>query len=139
MKSVTSVTCEIRMHLLGAGDGAWTVPTTLVYSAADPYAVQATMHIPSGPVDWIFSRELLHGGLRRPCGLGDLHVAPGVDEHSRAFVSIELSTPDGHAALHADAADISAFLAGTFLVVPLGDESAHLDIDAALMFLVAGN
>lgn len=138
MNSVTEVTCEIRMHLV-AGEHTWTVPTTLVYSAADPYAVHAAMEISSGPVGWVFSRELLHDGLQAPSGVGDLHVAPGTDTDGRGFVSIELSTPDGDAVLRADAADISAFLADTFRAVPLGNESAHLDIDAVLAFLVAGD
>jgi hypothetical protein len=137
MKSVTPVTCEIRMQLLVAGDGVRTVPTTLVYSPADPYALHATMHTASEAIDWVFSRELLHEGLRRPSGLGDLHVAPAVDENGRRVVCIELSTPDGHAVLRADAAEIAGYLTDTFLAVPLGAESAHLDIDAALMLLVA--
>lgn len=139
MKSDRSVTCEIVLRLLVAGNGAVAVPTTLVYNPADPYAVHATMHAASGSVEWIFSRDLLHRGLRRPCGVGDVHVAPATGAHRRAVVSIELSTPDGEAVLHADTSDLAAFLTSTFLAVPRGCESAHLDIDAALAFLVAGN
>jgi hypothetical protein len=97
------------------------------------------MHTGAESIDWVFSRELLHGGLRRPCGVGDLHVAPAVDELGLDVVAIELSSPEGHAVLQADAAEIEAFLDETFLAVPLGDESAYLDIDAALMLLVAGH
>lgn len=140
MSSTTSVTSQIRMHLPSAGDDVSTVPTvptTLVYSPADPYAVQATMHTTSGPVAWVFSRELLHAGLEQPAGLGDLHIAPCTDEDGRPYLSIELSTPGGAAVLHADAAEIAAFLADTFLAVPCGHESAHLDIDGALAALLA--
>lgn len=135
----TSVTCEIHLRLLVADDRAEDVPTTVVYSPADPYAVHATMHVASGPVEWVLSRDLLHDGLSLACGVGDLHVAPGTDDHGVAFVSIELSTPHGHAILLADASELSAFLAGTFRAVPLGCESAHIDIDAALASLVAGD
>lgn len=139
MESVTSVTCDIHVQLLVAGVGPAAVPTTLVYTAADPYAVQAIMDTQSGTVEWFFSRELLHDGLRGPAGVGDVHVAPDTDEHGRPVVSIELSTADGNAILLADAPAVAAFLADTLRVVPFGHETAHLDIDAALAFLVAGN
>lgn len=136
MNSVTSVTCEIRLHLLVSEDDAWAVPTTLSYRPADPYAVHATMNTASESIDWVFSRELLHDGLRHPCGVGDLHVEPGTDDRGRTFVSIDLSAPDGHAVLRADATDLAAFLADTFLAVPLGEESAHLDLEAVLLLLL---
>jgi hypothetical protein len=139
MESATSLTRQIHLRLLVAAGGAATVPTTVAYNSADPYAVRATMHTPDGPVEWILSRDLLHDGLQQPSGVGDLQVAPGTDERGRALLSIELNTPDGHAVLQADALEISTFLADTFRAVPLGDESAHLDIDAALALLVAGN
>jgi sporulation and cell division protein SsgA len=139
MNSLTSVTCEIHLRLQVAGDDTATVATTLAYRPCDPYAVHATVHSTSGPVEWIFSRELLHAGLHGPCGAGDIHFAPGIDEHGRVFLGIELATPEGDAVLHADAEDIWDFLADTFLAVPLGCESAHLDIDAALAFLLAGD
>jgi sporulation and cell division protein SsgA len=137
MNSLTSVTCEIHLRLLVDADSAETVPTTLAYRPSDPYAVYLTVHTTSGPVEWIFARELLHDGRHRPAGVGDLHVAPGTDENGLAHVSIELRTPDGDAILHADPEDISAFLADTFLAVPPGRESALLDIDAALAILFA--
>lgn len=137
MNSVTSVTCEMHLRLLVAGGDAQVIPTTLVYSPADPYAVHATMTVPDGPVEWILSRDLLHDGLRLPCGVGDLHVAPGMDERGRPFVAIELGSPDGHAVLQADAQELSRFLADTLNAVPLGAESACLDIDAALASLIA--
>jgi hypothetical protein len=139
MESATSLSRQIQLRLLVAAGDATTVPTTLVYSPADPYAVRAVMHTTDGPIEWIFSRDLLHEGLQRPSGVGDLHVAPGTDERGRTFLSLELSTPDGNAVLHADIAAMSTFLADTFRAVPLGEESAHLDIDAALALLVAGN
>ena len=44
--------------------------------------------------------------------------------------------PDGHAVLRADATDLAAFLADTFLAVPLGEESADLDLEAVLLLLL---
>ena len=103
MKSVTSVTCDIHVQLLVAGVGPAAVPTTLVYTAADPYAVQAIMDTESGTVEWFFSRELLHDGLRGPAGVGRTRRP----RHRRARPARRQhrAQPDGNAILLADATD----------------------------------
>jgi hypothetical protein len=50
---------------------------------------------------------------------------------------ISLTSPDGQAVLEATSEDVRVFLDRTSQVVPDGEESAHLDLDAALSRLLA--
>lgn len=112
------------------------LPVTMHYSAADPYAVQASFAGEGVAVEWVFARDLLLDGLRRPCGDGDVRVWPS-RAGSGDQVLIALSSPDGHAVLEADAGDLRAFLDRTVALVPPGRESEHLDMDAAIGALLA--
>jgi hypothetical protein len=50
---------------------------------------------------------------------------------------ISLTSPDGQAVLEATADDVRSFLDRTTAFVADGQESAHLDLDAALARLLA--
>lgn len=106
------------------------VPTTLNYRPGDPYAVSLTFHSPSGDVEWFLARTLLLQGLAAPAGDGDVKASPAVDEHGRAVVLLEFSSPDGQLAGQVGSRQLQAFLTRTFKSVPVGTESDHLDLDA---------
>ncbi|MFI2612638.1 SsgA family sporulation/cell division regulator [Kitasatospora sp. NPDC018619] len=85
-------------------------------------------------VCWYFSRELLNEGRHAPAGSGDVRVCPGPEGE----VLITLRGPEGNqAVLSAPAGEVTAFLSDSFLLVPAGTESEHLDVDAALARLLA--
>ena len=48
-----------------------------------------------------------------------------------------MTSPFGHAQFEASAAGIEAFLAQTYELVPVGQESAYLDFDAELAQLLS--
>jgi Streptomyces sporulation and cell division protein, SsgA len=138
MSAHPTVTCELRLRLLVAGDAALPVPAALRYDVADPYAVHAAFHAGDETVEWVFARELLSTGLRDEAGLGDVRVWPS-SETGVDVVYVSLSSPEGEALLEAPARELSMFLKRTYAAVPAGSESAYLDIDTALANLLAGS
>jgi Streptomyces sporulation and cell division protein, SsgA len=112
---------------------------SLHYSAGDPYAVMIAFHVGQDePVEWILARDLLAGGTKGPEGIGDVRIWPGDSADARGVLNIELSSPFGQARFEAPAADVAAFLARTYQLVPEGSETDHVDIDAELFSLRAG-
>lgn len=133
----TSVTCELQLRLVVSSESSLPVPAGLRYDSADPYAVHASFHTGGNEtVDWVFARDLLAEGLRRPTGCGDVRVWPSRNR-GQGIVCIALSSPEGEALLEAPAPELSNFLERTYATVAAGDESMHLDIDAALTQLIA--
>jgi hypothetical protein len=116
------------------------------YSRQDPYAV--TMSLNTGadePVKWTFCRELLAAALLAPAGIGDVQAWPAAASAASAedgagtgekIINIMLDSPDGCARFEAGAAGIEEFLARTYEVVPAGQESGYLNIDAGLAELL---
>jgi Streptomyces sporulation and cell division protein, SsgA len=116
------------------------------YSRQDPYAV--TMSLNTGadePVKWTFCRELLAAALLAPAGIGDVQAWPAAESAASAedgagtsekIINIVLDSPDGCARFEAGAAGIEEFLARTYEVVPAGQESGYLNIDAGLTELL---
>ena len=84
-------------HMLLVSDGSLPlVHAEFRYRCVDPFAVQLRLSLGRfQAVSWIFSRELLIAGIRRPSGIGDVRIYPGGDG-----VLIELrSAIDPHALL----------------------------------------
>ena len=54
------------------------------------------------------------------------------------FVALALSSPDGNALFEVPRSVLVRFLRRTYVVVPRGRESEHLDVDAAVNRLLAG-
>ena len=108
----------------------------LFYSREDPYALSIVFEVgPDKPVEWIFARDLLAMGLEGREGLGDVRVWPSADPEGGATGSvlhIELTSPFGQAHFAAPAREISDFLRRTYQVVPAGEESEHIDVEAEL-------
>jgi hypothetical protein len=129
-------TRQIPLTLLTV-DGDCAVPGTFRHEPTDPYAVRVGLHLDECLVEWFMGRELLQAGLEDVAGIGDVCVHPGVDEHGRAVVHLELSSPDGAAVLMMPARELEQFLADSYRSVPAGAEIDFLDIDAALVDLLA--
>ena len=53
-----------------------------------------------------------------------------------SVLNIELSSPFGQAHFEAPVKDISDFLSRTYEIVPAGDESDHVDVEAELTDLL---
>jgi Streptomyces sporulation and cell division protein, SsgA len=109
------------------------VPARLSYSSEDPYAVHIAFCVGKGePVEWMVARDLLSTGMWRRTGVGDVTVWPSVGSAtgvSGSVMNIEISSPNGQAHFEAAVKEISNFLRGTYLVVPEGEESVHLDAE----------
>ena len=131
-----TVSTELGLRLL-ASDGALPLAAELRYDAADPYAVEALFDTGGDtPVRWVFARELLAEGLARAVGEGDVLVRPALDDRGSAAVHLVLASPDGRALLEAPAEEVRAFLSETYSLVGRGEESDHVDLDAALLTLL---
>jgi len=118
----------------------------MYYSGSDPYAVRMAFHVGTDePVEWIFARDLLAAGIESRHGEGDVRVWPssascpesGLDLTGSAqpgdkVLNIELSSPFGQAHFEAPAQAMAAFLRRTYQIVPAGQESRYIDIEAEL-------
>jgi hypothetical protein len=119
----------------------------MFYSGSDPYAVRMAFHVGTDePVEWIFARDLLAAGIESRQGEGDVHVWPspgsvaqsgdldltGSPQPGEKVLNIELSSPFGQAHFEAPAQAMAAFLRRTYQIVPAGQESGHIDIEAEL-------
>ncbi|MBW5480769.1 SsgA family sporulation/cell division regulator [Streptomyces bambusae] len=128
-----SVQAEVMMSFLVSEELSFRIPVELRYDAADPYAVRLTFHLPGdAPVTWTFGRELLLDGINKPCGDGDVRIAP-TDPEDLSDVHIRLQVGGDRALFRAGAAPLVAFLDRTDRLVPLGQErnlgdfEEHLD------------
>lgn len=130
------ITTELTLNLVVGGDYGIPVPASFHYSAHEPLSVVADFSNGDVAVQWVFARDLLHGGLDRPIGQGDVTCWPGVSS-DEAVVCIALRSPSGEALLEAPADAIATFLARSFEVVPQGTEMDHLDIDALIEDLLS--
>jgi hypothetical protein len=119
----------------------------MFYSGSDPYAVRMAFHVGTDePVEWIFARDLLAAGIESRQGEGDVHVWPspgscadtsgldltGSSQPGDKVLNIELSSPFGQAHFEAPAQAMAAFLRRTYQIVPAGQESRYIDIEAEL-------
>jgi hypothetical protein len=129
----------LEVRLVGPDELVVERAAGLRYSGRDPYAVRVSFGAGlGGPVEWVFGRDLLAAGLEGPAGIGDVRAWPseGPGGGEKVLV-IVLAPPEGSARFEAGAAGIGAFLARTFELVPAGQESGCLDLDAELAELLS--
>ena len=134
----------VTLHLVGPTD--WTeVPALLCYDADDPFAVRIafvgdtdgeTDTDPDDGIIWLLSRELLQSGLDRPAGDGDVRLWPA--RGALDCLYLHLRAPSGEAMFEVSRASVAAFLRGTEALVPTGEESTRLSLDAELQVLLSG-
>lgn len=129
------VDAEVELRLVVPESGKVPVSVEFGYGVHDPFAVTAAFRGDGGTIEWVFARDLLREGLRRPTGEGDVQVWPG-EVDGVEVVLVSLSSPDGHAVLEADAADLRDFLDRTHALVPAGAESRHVHVDDELAELL---
>ncbi|GHF30084.1 hypothetical protein GCM10018790_04520 [Kitasatospora xanthocidica] len=133
----STVQGHLVMDLLVSQELSLRIRVDLAYEAADPYAVRFTFDLPGdAPVTWYFARELLLEGIGGPAGEGDVHIHPVGEERSE--VRVVLRSPHGQAALRAPSAPLTAFLARTGRLVPMGRELAGRELDAELADILRG-
>jgi len=132
----TTVRRDLDLTLVGP-DVPVLVTAVLEYQPRDPYAVTAVILTTSGPVSWMFARDLLDEGLVHEVGDGDVQLAPVRDDDGHTTVQLRLSSPDGVAVLEASTDGVLDFLARSYGLVPPGTEPAFLDIDGMIGALLA--
>ena len=145
--SSTTISAELGLKLVVPQQTIVPLVASMYYSGGDPYAVRMAFHVGTDePVEWIFARDLLAAGIESRQGEGDVQVWPShescaetgsVDltasrETGQKILNIELSSPFGQAHFEAPAQAMSAFLRRTFQIVPAGQESSYIDIEAEL-------
>jgi hypothetical protein len=139
MGSINRDTVSARQDLRLVGPGHLIVPLTagLSYSRQDPYAVRMSLDVSlDEPVVWAFDRDLLAAALHAPAGIGEVRAWPSAEAQEK-ILNIVLGPPSGRARLEASAAGIEAFLTQTYELVPAGQETACLNIDAELTELLS--
>ncbi|MGH3309810.1 MAG: SsgA family sporulation/cell division regulator [Streptomyces sp.] len=128
----------VQARLIAESPAAGTLTAALRYDGADPLAVRivfpAAASLDGAEVAWVFARDLLQAGLRRPAGEGDVHVWP----RGGAHVVIELVTQEGVAVVEFESADLRRFLVRSYDAVPAGREHRLLDLDSGLAALLRG-
>src|ERR1700757_915741 len=140
MNSSSTVSAELGLRLVVPQQTIVPLVASLYYSREDPYAIRIAFHVGlDEPVEWIFARDLLARGIESREGLGDVHVWPSAGSEGGApgsVLNIELSSPFGQAHFDAPVQEISAFLRRTYLLVPEGEESHHVDVETELTDLL---
>jgi hypothetical protein len=127
----TAVTAELSLRMVVDSDRTVAVPCSLEYRAEEPYAIRATFRTGVTDIEWMFARDLLLEGLQRPSGEGDVVMWP---EHhdDTPLLLLALNSPSGQAVLECESPHVEHFLRRTFEIVPLGHESAAIDIDGTI-------
>ncbi|MFE3826482.1 SsgA family sporulation/cell division regulator [Streptomyces sp. NPDC059092] len=113
-----------------------TVPATLCYDRADPFAVRMEFPPPATlegtEVTWEFSRELLATGMTEAVGVGDVRVRP----FGYGRTVLEFHAPEGTAMVHLRTSELRRFLERSQGLVPAGREHLYLDLDHDLTELL---
>ncbi|WP_327371158.1 SsgA family sporulation/cell division regulator [Streptomyces sp. NBC_01217] len=129
--------CAVTVHVSLPEEIPVPLPAELHYDMTDPYAVRLSLGVSEKkPVTWVFARTLLAEGLRRPTGVGDVLVLPrhGCRPHSMRIV---LRSAAGAALVEIAVSAVTMFLSKTFMLVPSGTESLHIDLDRAVVELTS--
>ena len=108
------------------------VLSRLSYHSHEPFAVTVSFRTERGRwIEWTFARDLLVAGLDEPAGLGDVRIRPDLSD-DEDFLTLEIESPDGYASFELEVEDVRTFLDATLELVPLGEESAHFDVDGLI-------
>jgi hypothetical protein len=109
------------------------VVTRWTYSAADPFAVTLGIRGRGDRfVEWLVARDLVLASLAGPEGCGDIRMSP---QHVQGYdiIEIEIRSPDGRAVLEVDRELLVQFVDAAVALVPVGEESARMDLDAEIL------
>jgi hypothetical protein len=131
-ESLATVVCTTVAELVTDERTSLPVDCELRYDASDSFAVTAIFSTLTQSVSWTFARCLLEQGRFVPTGEGDIVVRPALDRQGKAAVGVQLSSPDGSAALRVPGSDVARFLQMSRALVPEGEEMSRIDLDAAI-------
>ncbi|MFD6873871.1 MULTISPECIES: SsgA family sporulation/cell division regulator [unclassified Streptomyces] len=136
---ITVIEQAVQARLIATAPKVETVPVTLCYDRADPFAVRmafpALATLEGVEVSWTFARELLAAGVRRPSGNGDVRVRPYDGDRT----TIEFHAAEGVAIVLMVTAELQRFLDRAAALVPSGLEHHYLDMDHGLAELMRGS
>ena len=132
----TVIEQPVEARLVAAAPRMPSIPATLRYDRADPFAVRMTFPAPATlegvEVCWTFARDLLVDGLDDAVGSGDVRVRPyGYDR-----TVLEFRAPEGTAVVHVRSGEVRDFLGRTTELVPVGLEHLQVDLDGDLAELL---
>lgn len=112
------------------------VTGSLFCSREDPYAVPITFRVGlEKPVEWVFARDLLSMGIEGREGVGDVHLWPSAGSESGepgSVLNIGFASPFGQARFETPGGEVADFLRRGYRIVPAGEESDYIDIEAEL-------
>ena len=98
MNSSNTVAAELGLRLVVPEHDGVPLTASLHYRAEDPYAIRMAFHVGMDePVEWIFARDLLAGGMTGPAGDGDVRVWPADTPTGQRVLNLSLSSPFGQA------------------------------------------
>ncbi|MER7758504.1 SsgA family sporulation/cell division regulator [Streptomyces sp. NPDC097619] len=133
---ITVIEQAVQARLVATAPKVESVPVTLGYDRADPFALRMSFPAPATlegvEVSWTFARELLTVGLKRPTGLGDVRVRP----YDGDRIVVEFHAPEGIAIVLMETEEVRGFLDRTDALVPSGLEHLYLDMDQDLAELL---
>jgi hypothetical protein len=136
----TTVSAKLELQVVSSQQTIMPLAASLFYSSEDPYAIRVVFHDGADePVEWTFARDLLSLGLQERRGPGDVTVWPSAGSDGGApgsVLNIELCSPFGQAHFEASASRISDFLHRTYQIIPIGEESEHIDFESGLKELL---
>lgn len=131
-----TVSAEVGLRLVTTLQTIVPLTGSFFYSRQDPYAVRLASHAGlEEPVEWIFARDLLSRGIQGRQGIGDVQVRPSpglAGGEPGSVLNIKLTSPYGRARFETPAREVTDFLRRAYEIVPDGQESGHIDIDAEL-------
>jgi sporulation and cell division protein SsgA len=140
MNNSSTVSAELGLRLVAPRQTIAPVVARLSYSEEDLYAIRIAFHVGlDKSVEWIFARELLSTGIEAEEGVGDVKVWPSAGSESGlpgSVLNIELSSPLGRAHFEAPIKEVSDFLRRTCQIVPVGQETDHVDVEEELSDLL---
>ncbi|MFE0027079.1 SsgA family sporulation/cell division regulator [Amycolatopsis sp. NPDC059021] len=133
--AVQAIRCPVGAAAVDAGE----IDVTVLYEAADPFAVTLVLWLDNGMgIGWTFARDLLADGMNGATGLGDVAITPDLLDDAVVWVCLHDPEGTGSLQLGFGRADLEWFLDGADAVVPAGTESDHVDWDRALWSLAGG-
>jgi hypothetical protein len=136
-----TISAELELQVVVPQRTTLPLPASFSYSPEDPYAVSVAFHVGEDKsVEWTFARDLLLTGVMGREGIGDVRVWPSADSGDGApgsVLNIGVQSPFGEAHFKASAEEILEFVRRTCQIVPVGEESDHLDFESELTDLLS--
>lgn len=130
MLNLPGVKANMIFHVTDSSNKQAPVRASAYYYTDDPYAITLSFDVGAKePVEWIFARQLLIFGLKHHSGEGDVRVWP-TQSPDGLKISINLSSPTGHALFETPAPALAEFLKATCALVPIGSESEFLNLQS---------